>query len=328
VNQLLNSLIRSGALGVTGYARGKSVLLVLTFHRVLAQVDPMHLSWPSAQQFRNRIQWLKKVSNVLPLTDALETVFHLRTPGVFSAVTFDDGYLDNHEIALPILEDEGVAATFFVSTAFLSGGQMFNDTIRQTIRSVNSDQIAFPELNLDYLPLNTIKQRSHAAWRVNQVLKYLPPDERDERALRIAAKYGAQLTDNLMMGESQLIDLTVRGMSVGSHSHRHLIPTTVSEKEFQDDVAQSKSSLESILNSKIDLFAYPNGKPSLDFDQRHIPLLKELGFASAFSTENAAISHRNDLFQLPRFVPWSSNSFKSYIHLCKASRSALTETIG
>lgn len=36
-------------------------------------------------------------------------------------VTFDDGYLDNYEVALPVLEQLGIKATFFVATGFLNG---------------------------------------------------------------------------------------------------------------------------------------------------------------------------------------------------------------
>jgi peptidoglycan/xylan/chitin deacetylase (PgdA/CDA1 family) len=37
-------------------------------------------------------------------------------------VTFDDGYADNLEIALPMLEQRGIPATIFVTTSYIDGG--------------------------------------------------------------------------------------------------------------------------------------------------------------------------------------------------------------
>ena len=49
-------------------------------------------------------------------------------------ITFDDGYADNHDIALPILKRHGLTATFFIATGFLDGGRMWNDTVIEAVR--------------------------------------------------------------------------------------------------------------------------------------------------------------------------------------------------
>ena len=38
-----------------------------------------------------------------------------------AAITFDDGFADNHEIVLPLLERHGLKATFFICTGFIDG---------------------------------------------------------------------------------------------------------------------------------------------------------------------------------------------------------------
>jgi peptidoglycan/xylan/chitin deacetylase (PgdA/CDA1 family) len=50
-------------------------------------------------------------------------------------ITFDDGYADKHDVAMPILQRHGLCATFFIATGFLNGGCMWNDTIIETVRA-------------------------------------------------------------------------------------------------------------------------------------------------------------------------------------------------
>lgn len=38
-----------------------------------------------------------------------------------ACITFDDGYADNHEIILPILQQHGLRGTFFICSGFISG---------------------------------------------------------------------------------------------------------------------------------------------------------------------------------------------------------------
>ena len=44
---------------------------------------------------------------------------HITTGKPLAAVTFDDGYLDNFENAIPILKELNLPATFFVSTGLI-----------------------------------------------------------------------------------------------------------------------------------------------------------------------------------------------------------------
>jgi len=73
------------------------------------------------ERFEAQIAYLTTHFRVLPLDRLVE---HLKAgtvrPGS-AVVTFDDGYVDNHEWALPILRRYGCPATVFVVTAFIQG---------------------------------------------------------------------------------------------------------------------------------------------------------------------------------------------------------------
>jgi peptidoglycan/xylan/chitin deacetylase (PgdA/CDA1 family) len=65
--------------------------------------------------FEEHIGWLRAHCRVTSLDDLVAEA----GTGPTVAITFDDGYEDNHTYALPILERFGVAATFFVTTGFI-----------------------------------------------------------------------------------------------------------------------------------------------------------------------------------------------------------------
>ena len=71
---------------------------------------------------------------MIPLDVAVDALKTGKLPARAAAITFDDGYADNRSIALPILKQHGLSATFFIATGYLNGGRMWNDTIIEAIR--------------------------------------------------------------------------------------------------------------------------------------------------------------------------------------------------
>ena len=110
-------------------------LSVLVYHRVLAQPDPLLSRVMDVAAFRERMQWLREYFTVLPLDEAVSALARGTLPARAAAITFDDGYADNATVALPALCELGLTATFFVSSGYLDGGRMWNDTLIEVVRS-------------------------------------------------------------------------------------------------------------------------------------------------------------------------------------------------
>src|SRR5215831_728021 len=122
-------------LGSLSSSSGRTAaLIVLIFHRVLRERDPLLPSEPDATAFIALVRLLAENFNVLPLSDAVARLYDGRLPHRAVCITFDDGYANNHDIALPILAARNLPATVFVAPAFLNGGRMFNDTIIEALR--------------------------------------------------------------------------------------------------------------------------------------------------------------------------------------------------
>jgi peptidoglycan/xylan/chitin deacetylase (PgdA/CDA1 family) len=92
-----------------------------------------------AERFDNICRWVSRWFNVLSLSTAAQQLREKRLPARPLVITFDDGYADNHDIALPILQRHGLTASFFVATGFLNGGRMWNDTLVEAIRLTRAD---------------------------------------------------------------------------------------------------------------------------------------------------------------------------------------------
>ena len=283
---------------------------VLLFHRVQAKPDEIFPGEVDAQQFDEILGWVKNWCNVLPLDEAVNRLKTGSLPARAAAITFDDGYADNHDVALPILQRHGLKATFFVATGFLNGGRMWNDTVIEAIRHA-------PQNNLDLRTLDGFQNSGATQWRLDSPIqrrnaiaaiighiKYEHPQRREALANAVAYCSRAALPLNLMMRDEQVRSLHRAGMQIGAHTHTHPILAMLDAQTTHDEILRSKVELESLIDQPVSLFAYPNGRPKLDYTAENTTVVRRLGFAAAVSTATGAADGNSDFLQIPRFTPW------------------------
>ena len=90
--------------------------VVLLYHRIDEQPDVHELGIPPAL-FAQHLQWFRAECTLLPLDELLTTPPEGLPPRPV-ALTFDDGYLDNLEVAAPLLQ--GTPAAFLLTTRWLN----------------------------------------------------------------------------------------------------------------------------------------------------------------------------------------------------------------
>jgi len=296
---------------------GPRALSVLAYHRVLPAPDALRPGEPCAADFESRMGWIKANFNVLPLREAVRALREDRLPRRALCITFDDGYADNHAIALPILQRLGLPATFFVATGFLDGGCMFNDLVIEAVRHATQPDLRLEDLGLGHHRLGSEEQRVHTIGRVLSSLKYFQPDRRHKVALEVARRAGAPVPTDLMMTSAQVRSLHEAGMTIGAHTVNHPILAEVTEKQARDEMAQGRACLERITGAPVRLFAYPNGTPLRDYRREHAELARELGFEAAVSCAWGAARPGDDPYQLPRFTPWDRGHLRFGLRLAR-----------
>jgi peptidoglycan/xylan/chitin deacetylase (PgdA/CDA1 family) len=100
-------------------------LSVLLYHRVMPEVKKNKLNTVvSIAAFEKQIDQLSCKYRIVSLAEAISGVGSDKTR---VALTFDDGYWDNYEIAFPILKKKGIPATFFITTDYIDEKARFSD---------------------------------------------------------------------------------------------------------------------------------------------------------------------------------------------------------
>jgi len=74
-----------------------------------------------AEAFERQMELLAMRFSVVRLRDLAKAMTTTPPDANLVCVTFDDGYRDNYEVAVPVLERFGIKATFFIATGFLGG---------------------------------------------------------------------------------------------------------------------------------------------------------------------------------------------------------------
>ncbi len=318
--------LHKALLSVVSPAGAGGNLSILIFHRVTPQPDPLFPGEADAARFDAICSWLRQWYEVLPLGLAVQRLQQGSLPARALAITFDDGYADNHDVALPILQRHGLHATFFVASGFLDGGCMWNDRIIESLRQYRGHTLDLPShlpLQQHRLTLGSWAQKRQAIDQLLPALKHQPLAQRVASAQAIVEASGATLPSTLMMSSAQVALMAQAGMAVGGHTVNHPILARLPEAEALDEMARGKQVLEAIIQAPVDLLAYPNGRPDEDYTARDAVLAARAGFKAAVSTAWGVSSAGADIYQLPRFTPWDQGRLRFGLRLALNVRNAV-----
>jgi peptidoglycan/xylan/chitin deacetylase (PgdA/CDA1 family) len=286
------------------YPGGPSCCLpILVYHRVLPRPDPFQPDALDAAAAAWQFKLLADVFTVIPLDEACDRLRRGTLPPRALAITFDDGYRDNHDVALPLLRGNGLTATFFVSTGMLDGGRMFHDTALECMRRYEGTEIDLSFLGMGQRPLGGVAARVAVAREVAEAIKYLPCDERDAHCARLVSLAGVPLPDDLMMRPEHVLHMAREGMGIGGHTHRHPNLARSDADTVRRELQENQSALASITGEAPTTFAYPFGSPGVDYNRETADLVREAGFKCAVTMSWGVATAHADPFQLPRFSP-------------------------
>ena len=293
----------------------------MIFHRVLPQADPLFPDELTVDRFDAICGWIAQWFNVLPLDEAASRLVRGQLPARAACITFDDGYRDNHDQALPILLKHGLTATFFVATGFIDGGRMWNDTLIEALRNAKAPALDVSDLalgpGLRHLDLSGNAARRTAIDALLPHIKYLAPSHRNAVVTAIADKAGGALRNDLMMSSAQVRALRAAGMQLGAHTVTHPILRRLGDAQARSEIGQSREELQGWLQERVTLFAYPNGKPGEDYGARDAALVKDMGFSAAVSTRWGAAGVGSTPYELPRFTPWDVTRLRFGMRLAR-----------
>ncbi|WP_448212547.1 polysaccharide deacetylase family protein [Colwellia sp. MEBiC06753] len=303
------------ALQGMGQLLASKSLSILIYHQVLAEPDRMRPSEPTAAMFDWQMQLISKYYKPISLTTALAALDNNTLPVNAICVTFDDGYLNNLEVAEPILAKYQIPATVYVATHFAGGTNMFNDRILDLIGDEQRTLFNLSALNMEQQAVNSTQERIVLAHKLIAQVKYLHFQKRQAVVDQLYQDNQATEYPSRMMNPAQVRALADKGVDIGAHTTDHpILRTLPAEQQFQQ-ILESKQQLAQWADKSIAHFAYPNGKLHDDYSEETVTQVQNAGFASAVSTHWGVNNKVADRLQLKRFTPWDSNPLKFHLRL-------------
>jgi peptidoglycan/xylan/chitin deacetylase (PgdA/CDA1 family) len=269
----------------------RAVLMILTYHRIgdqdATEYDPALFSC-TADDLDWQITYLKRRFRMTTLAEVVGLLAgedRLTEPRVL--ITFDDGYIDNYEVAFPVLRRHGVQGVFFVPTAFAGTSRIpWWDQVAYIVRHSRR-----PRFRLEYPRREEFDLAADGPARsIQRVLKlYKDPAMRDaarfleelQRACDSARPDTAAQRCFLDWNEAR--EMQRGGMAFGSHTHSHDILSKLPAASQLDELRLSREILEKELGREIDTLAYPVGKPGT-FSQETVDALRLAKYRAAFSS--------------------------------------------
>jgi len=289
-------------------------LLLLCWHGISKEDE--HLWRPSLyitpQLFRRRLEILSELGcTVLSLDDALNRLWAGDLPPRSVVITFDDGFHDFTDHAVPILKDFGYPSTLYLTTYHVDDQRpVYNLTVSYLLWKSHGPGRKLP----DGTPIgNKVEAELAAQAMVRQALEEgLSAVEKDKQARELAAFLG-QDYDELdrrrmlsIMTPDKVQYASQSGVTIEAHTHRHRTPDDLDlmTRELRDNITR----IEQITGRRPVHFCYPSGV----YNASYFPLLEKEGFRSATTCERGLATRTGQRYMIPRWLDTQNNTESHY----------------
>ncbi len=288
---------------------------ILCFHNVVdhrpdpeVEADVLHVD-----RFRGLLRVLRRSFNVVSLAEIVAAVRdRAPLPPRAIAITFDDGYVTNHTVAAPVLDEFHMPWSSFLPAKLVdSAGRQWIDDLYLLIHRGSRRRIEFRWDDREFaFDLDTAVGRREAVFTIREACRYLPETLRQERMSRVFGLYSRDELETLRdrfrdfapLTWSQARALQAGGVDVGSHSLSHIALGPQPAEVIRHELTAARALLRKHLGDHSPHFSYPYGRQA-SFSPETERQLIAMGYHCAVTLEQAAIDCRNqNLLQLPRLI--------------------------
>jgi peptidoglycan/xylan/chitin deacetylase (PgdA/CDA1 family) len=259
--------------------------LILTFHRVLPESYRSIYPLPNLAVTPDELQWiietLSPYFSIMPVSAAAKIAQSSRNFSPMLSLSFDDGQKDNVEYALPVLEEQGVKASFYLTTDYIgSKDLLWHDRAAFAWKALiesKAEQAVFLA-TLSNKARNTLNLDSASTFVGS--LKAVDGQEREKLLEALLSSMTNDYSWADMMSWDDAKRLVECGHEIGSHGKSHRLLPQQSEYEQQCELLQSRETIQSQLGVAAQSFCYPNG----DYTADTLALLTQGAYSNAVTT--------------------------------------------
>jgi len=308
-NLAKKAVLRSGLLRLAARLNGSGAA-ILMYHSVMEDPgrygDLLGGIIHSTDVFRSQIELVAKEYRPVSL-DQIKTFVRGEgaIPSRAVAITFDDGYADNCEIAAPILKQAGIPATFYV-----------------TVDCVERRKLPWPA-RLRFAFRNTKKESwidaGERAWRLHDGDKReqayliscdecckLAGDAQEKYLVRLETELDTCVppeSGSLMMSYDQVKELARQGHIVGSHTMTHPNMALIDLNDARGEMTDSKKRLEQQIGGPVVHFSYPCPALTPHWTEQTVGESFNAGYETAVTTDGGLARNGDNPLWLSRVRP-------------------------
>lgn len=263
--------------------------------------------------FRKQLKIIKNSNQVISMDDVVkmyDSSNHSKENLV--AITFDDGFKNNFEIAAPILDDFNFKATFYITSGLIGTNKLFwVDQLENSINHYKKSNFKIV-LNDEIFDFKT-KTKFNKINALNFIKKYCKQIENTEKNRVV------EYVNNLCEGETfktkNISNYEImnwkdikkinqeKNFIIGGHSLKHdLFSKIETESQLKQDIETSIELIQNKIGHKTTHYSYPEGQ-SIHFNKKTIKILKGNGIRCCPTAIDGTNDGSEDLFSLKRIMP-------------------------
>jgi peptidoglycan/xylan/chitin deacetylase (PgdA/CDA1 family) len=303
------ALLASGVLRLVGRLRGKGAA-ILMYHSVLN--DPLSVANSlggmihTCEVFEGQMELVARDFHPVSIDQVARFVRGEQDlPERPVVITFDDGYSDNYEVAMPILDRVGVPATFYVTVDCVENRRLpWPSRLRFSFRTTSKQ--SWTDGAGKTWSLASEQERDLPYLAVCDCAAQMAGPAQERLVRQIESELDAKLpgdSGQLMMTWDQLRGLVQHGHIVGSHTVTHPNLAHLSTDDARWELVESKQRIEAQMNAKVAHFSYPCPALFPNWTVQTAEESRQAGYETAVTTSRGLARKNDNPLALKRVRP-------------------------
>lgn len=309
---------------------------ILMYHRISSPLtDPWDIA-VSEDSFIRQLEQIRDHFDAVPL-DSLGSSRSPSKPQV--ALSFDDGYADNFDAAMPLLAQLGIPATFFITSSMPGTDRTYwwdeladIFLVRSTLPDTGMINVGLLKIPIKLGRFSSITEdqsKELRVWKANspainarvsafislwRALKYATPAEIAESMRQIREWAGHFEKNPSSMSWEKIIALSEHPLfTIGAHTVDHPMLPVLHPETQEMEIYTCREEIMAKTGKKVDCFAAPFG----GYNKDTVIILRKLGFRLAFTTEPGKVNAKllgKKPFELPRIQVTNTTDIRELIN--------------
>ena len=233
--------------------------------------------------FEKQIKFLANNFEIIKMEDLIAYYTESYMPPNNSVLlTFDDGYIDNYNFVLPILNEYGVQGSFFIPGKTFTTHQLLDVNkihyilasakVEDLVKDVNERLLYYNSSEFKHESISDLYDKYAIANRfddkdtiyIKRILQTAVPEKlRNIISSELFQKYVGiseeKLAYELYMSEKQISFLKKQGMYIGIHGYDHYWLANLDDKDMKNDIDRAIEVMENFIDKNSWVMNYPYG---------------------------------------------------------------------